>query len=210
MIVEWNNRKWSWNPIDKNLLAVNDWTYDFNKALPHIENKRVAVQAGGAMGLWPYLLSQHFDEVYTFEASSENYIHLEKNLKDVKNIKHYNKALGEKESMCLTKLHEDEISNAGCYYTKESEDGNIQQVKIDDVVEGPIDFIQLDIEGHELGALKGAKDTIEKYWPVIMVEDKALPHSREIGHKVGHLEKELTSMGYEVVARIHRDIIFKK
>jgi FkbM family methyltransferase len=210
MIIEWNNRKWSWNPIDKNLLSVNDWTYDFNKALPYIENKRVAIQAGGAMGLWPYLLSQHFDKVYTFEASIENYIHLEKNLKDVKNIEYCNKALGEKNTMCLTKLHDDEINNAGCYYTKESEDGNIQQVKIDDVVQGPVDFIQLDIEGHELSALKGAKNTIEEHWPVIMVEDKQLPHSQEIGHEVGYLEKELTSMGYEVVARIHRDIIFKK
>ena len=82
MIIEWENRKWSWNPIDENLLRVNDWTYDFNKALPYIENKRVAIQAGGAMGMWPYLLSQQFDKVYTFEASKENYIHLEKNLSE--------------------------------------------------------------------------------------------------------------------------------
>lgn len=210
MIVEWENRKWSWNPIDTGLLHVNNWTYDFNKALPYIENKRVAIQAGGAMGMWPYLLSRHFNEVYTFEASTENYIHLEKNLKDIKNIKHYNKALGEKNSMCLTKLHEKEINNAGCYYTKESVNGDIQQVKIDDVIEGPVDFIQLDIEGHELNAIKGAEETIEKYCPVIMVEDKLLPHSQEIGHKVGYLEKALTSIGYKVVARIHKDIIFKK
>jgi len=207
-IIEWENRKWSWNPIDKNLLSANDWTYDFNKALPYIENKRVAIQAGGAMGLWPYLLSQHFDKVYTFEASNENYIHLEKNLKDVKNITHYNKALGQKNAMCSINLNN--INNAGCYYTKENADGNIQQVRIDDVVEGQVDFIQLDIEGHELNALKGAKNTIEKYWPVIMVEDKHLRHSNEIGHKVGHIEKALTSIGYKVVERIHRDIIFKK
>ena len=80
-IVEWNNRKWSWNPMDKCLILVNNWTFDFNSALPYLKNKRTAIQAGGAMGMWPYLLSQHFDKVYTFEASTDNYIHLEKNWK---------------------------------------------------------------------------------------------------------------------------------
>jgi FkbM family methyltransferase len=209
-MIEWDNRMWSWNPIDKNLLLVNDWTYDFNAALPHIENKRTAIQAGGAMGMWPYLLSQYFDKVYTFEASTDNYVHLEKNLRDVENIIHANKALGKTNTKCTVKLHDKESENAGCYYTKDDENGQMEQITIDSFVDEPIDFIQLDIEGNELNALYGAKETIEKYSPAIMLEDKKLPHSDEIGHKYREVEKYLLSIDYKVVNRVHRDIIFKR
>ena len=209
-IVEWNNRKWSWNPMDKCLILVNNWTFDFNSALPYLKNKRTAIQAGGAMGMWPYLLSQHFDKVYTFEASTDNYIHLEKNVSDVKNIIHANKSLGKDNAKCSINLHKEELNNAGCYYTKEDENGTIEQISIDSFVNEPIDFIQLDIEGNELNALYGAKETIKEYSPIIMLEDKELPWSDELNHTPGEVEKYLNSIGYKAVKKIHCDIIFKR
>lgn len=46
---------------------------------------------------------------------------------------------------------------------------NINVDKIDNVVTGSVDFIKMDIEGAELNALKGAKDTICRYHPVLAI-----------------------------------------
>jgi FkbM family methyltransferase len=210
MKIKWNNRDWSWNPIDKHLLMVNDWTNDFNHVLPYLDKTRGAIQAGGAMGLWPYLISQKFEKVYTFEASPDNYKHLSENMSDISNVSHYNKALGATNGFCDINLPPSEKENAGCYYSKESPTGKIEQIALDDFIEGPIDFIQLDVEGHELNVLHGAKRLIEEYSPIIMLEDKRLPHSAEIGHCVGDVEKYLISINYEVVKRVHKDIIFRR
>jgi len=42
---------------------------------------------------------------------------------------------------------------------------------IDSLAISNLSIIQLDVEGHELEALKGAIQTIKTHWPVIMIED---------------------------------------
>jgi FkbM family methyltransferase len=212
MILNWDNRNWDWNPIDQSLLRVNDWTMDFNAARPFIEKKRTSIQAGGAMGMWPWLMSKTFEKVYTFEASPANYQYLKKNVEGVSNIESYNKALGNEDGKCTIKLHEKEINNAGCYYTVNDVEGEVDLIQLDTFFPNidDVDFIQLDVEGNELRALQGAEKIIERCSPVIMLENKMLPHSSEIGHKPNDAVKYLTNMGYQVVANVHRDVILKR
>lgn len=203
------NKEWEWNEIDEKLFLVNDWTNDIKTVLPHIKADGLCIQAGGAMGIWPYVLSSHFKRVLTFEPCVENYKCLKKNLANIENIYSANLALGAKNTNVSIKLHPDESDNAGCYHTVEDKDGDIRQISIDSLDLDECDLIQLDIEGNELAALIGATETIRKFKPIIMAEDKALPHSNQIGHKVGEIDSYLESLNYSKIATIHRDKIFK-
>ena len=65
MKLKWHDKEWEWNDFDQKLLQVNDWTDDLDFALQLLpEGKgQTAIQAGGAMGLWPYEMSKHFENV---------------------------------------------------------------------------------------------------------------------------------------------------
>ena len=55
------------------------------------------------------------------------------------------------------------ISNVG--------DETVCTISIDQLGIENLSCIQLDVEGHELSALKGALNTIEEYKPIILIED---------------------------------------
>ena len=216
MKVTWGDREWEWNDFDQKLLQVNDWTDDFDLALGYLpdDKRRVAIQAGGAMGLWPYQMSKHFSSVYTFEPNDGNWKCLHENLKDTPNVFMFNSGLGKTAGFCTTKLPPSEQNNAGAFYTMPSTTG-VPQVVLDEfaedfLIKGKVDLIQLDVEGRELEVLQGAAELIEASSPIIMLEEKPLPQDRETGHIVGRVEKYLTELGYHVVRKIHRDIIFKR
>jgi FkbM family methyltransferase len=59
-----------------------------------------------------------------------------------------------------------------------------------------VDFIKMDVEGHELYALKGAKETISKCKPVIMCEVAAVTMSR-YGLRVAQLADYLNEIAYD-------------
>lgn len=160
----------------------------------------VAVQAGGNIGLWPKQMATHFDIVHTFEPDALNFECLLKNCPE-DNIYAYPHGLGEKSyNAALERVS----YNCGAHFIKEGNEFAI--VTIDSLLLKECDLIQLDIEGYELNALKGAKKTIEKFHPVIMVEDKGL--SNKYGSLMGDIEKWLYQFGYEIQSECHRDIIF--
>ena len=53
------------------------------------------------------------------------------------------------------------------------------------------DFVKIDVEGHELGVIKGAEETIRTLYPTLIIEIFELTHVKEI---YGFL----TSIGYTV------------
>ena len=69
-----------------------------------------------------------------------------------------------------------------CYYNDENIGGtqikqtnNIQGIKLEkldniNIQEDKIDFIKIDIEGHESLALRGMENTLKKYKPTIFIE----------------------------------------
>ena len=63
------------------------------------------------------------------------------------------------------------FSNEGTMGSKISDNGKLQIAvdSIDNVVKDKVSFIKMDIEGSELEALKGAKNTILKYKPKLAV-----------------------------------------
>ncbi|WP_312240736.1 FkbM family methyltransferase [Pantoea sp.] len=45
----------------------------------------------------------------------------------------------------------------------------VEVISLDDYLSGPVSFIKMDIEGHELQALAGAEKTIKKYKPLLAI-----------------------------------------
>jgi FkbM family methyltransferase len=191
-------REWEWPDNDVKCRAVVfEWAADLKQVYPHCRGLRTTIQAGGNMGVWPWLLAQRFARVITFEPEPDCLRCLRANLAGT-GIEIHGAALGEAPS------RGDMIyvpANMGAQFVQPGDAFPI--VTIDSLGVQDCDLIYLDIEGFEMKALRGADATIRASKPVIVVEDKNL-----LGTKKGDIEKWLAAdYGYRVVARPHRDVV---
>lgn len=177
---------------------------DLDFAMKHVKKTDLCLQAGGNVGVWPKKLSTIFDQVLTFEPNEENYECLLKNVTE-ENVTKMNAALSDKHELVDVRSPEPGLdNNCGAYQVHK--DGLIPTVIIDELSLDNLDLLYLDIEGYEYFAIQGALKSIEKFKPVIALEDKELPKMYDI--KVGQTAEFLCKeMGYEVVERIHRDVV---
>lgn len=223
IFVEALGRRWLWPEADRECRAVVfDWSADLGatfKALEDIERQnpedgsgryRSCIQAGGNMGVWPWLLAKAFHNVYTFEPDPTCFHALCANTMDQRERIHvFQAAVSNKRGrIALTPIPQ----NLGAQFVTPAEkvafptSNRIPTLKIDDLQIDDCDLIYLDIEGLELQALYGAYNTIKRSMPVIVVEDKGL--SDKYGSKQGDIERWLWhEFKYDVVARPHRDVV---
>ena len=158
--------------------------------LPLVKGRSVCVQAGGNCGVYPLALAKHFDKVITFEPDAENIACLRRNV-TVDNVAMIRAALGAEPGTCAVKVIE--ADNCGAHKTVEGAD--VEVWTIDDLRLDACDLIWLDIEGAEADAIKGAMATIEKFSPIIVLEEK------------GHGPKAVLP-GYSVKTRIGNDTVY--
>ena len=175
---------------------------DVEYALKYVKTWEVAVQAGGNVGVWAKYLKKRFKQIHTFEPEPRNFACLEKNCPELDIIK-WPHALGNIPGRCGMTFPEG-LANmaAGCVVPGE---GEIPFMRIDDINLVSCGLIQLDIEGYEVQALRGAARTIERFRPVLMVEDKGL--SAKYGYAQGWSDNIFAEWGYEVAIRVARDVI---
>jgi FkbM family methyltransferase len=182
--------------------------YDFPNVISQLlpENKKnLVIQAGGNGGIYPWLYSKTFKEVVTFEPVPRWFMCLDKNIPET-NVKKFNSAIGNSEEP-ITMVINTEIArgdkNLGAMRVELG--GEIPQIKIDSLNLAP-DLIHLDIEGFEGEALLGARATIEKFKPIIVVE------TNDCGDKYGwpkqRLHDLIISFGYKVLIDWDHDIAY--
>lgn len=196
--------EWQWPEGDKKLVQVFDHVADLDTVMQYVEDTSVCVQAGGACGLWPYRLSQLFENVYTFEPQDENYECLLANTEELDNVVAYHAPLANDGQKYSIRNDIVERENWGAGYVIPDPKG-IHSVRIDDLDLESCGLIQLDVEGYELQALFSAEETIAAYRPVIVLEEKRLNH---MGGDPARARKWLENeFGYKLVKNIHRDVI---
>lgn len=200
-----------WRPnADQDLRGV-EWTVqDVDIAAGYCRERKVAIQAGGAIGVWPLRLrALGFEKVLTFEPDSDNYQCLIANTHDDPSIYCWNMALGEHFAFAHIEHSPDRKSNAGAGFVSLDVDGPIIVQAIDDMRQiEHLDLLCLDVEGFELFALRGAHDTIMRFRPVIMAEAKVLPQMARYGvGKEDALQYLKDVCGYRQVDRRGRDSI---
>lgn len=168
--------------------------------------REVIVQAGGNVGVYPLALADHFRRVLTFEPEHENFNCLVRNLEardSLKRITAMFSALGETPGQCSPVYVEP--GNAGAHRVR-FDSGIVPVWRVDDIPLKACDCIWLDIEGAELLALKGARQTIELFKPVVVAEDKGL--GQAFGHSQAELHTFMSGLGYRPERRIGRDTVF--
>jgi len=111
--------------------------------------------------------------VYAFEPNKIAFKCLEYNTKDYNNIQIFECAIGETWGACEIKNNSE---NLGMAFIELSEKGicispldAFSGIGADNFIK-KCDFIKIDVEGYELEVLKGAKETIKKYFPVMLIE----------------------------------------
>ena len=192
-----------WPASDKKLKLVNDWVADVDAILGHVQRSSVAVQAGGACGIWPSRLALEFGHVYTVEPCAENYDCLVENCRPFQNITHARAAFGKWFSRASLARDNFEDGNAGAWYLSRGSDFEV--ITIDSLELPACDLIMLDVEGHELDALIGAQYTLTTFRPVVVVEAKQLPHMRIPATAAGDY---LLQLGYRRAGKYHHDEVF--
>lgn len=137
---------------------------------------------GANIGFYAKLLAEFTTSkgrVFCFEPDSTNFKYLTKNVKGIKNITLFNKAVSDKDD--TLKVYKSKLLNVDHRtYPVNNYDSieEISSVKIDDLIANKIipkvDIIKIDIQGYELTAFKGMEQLLSsstdlkivaEYWP---------------------------------------------
>lgn len=196
----------STDAIAKKYYSVSSHFYFPEEITDLCQNKRTVLQAGGHAGLYARKYSKLFHTVYTFEPEQTNYRCLEINLQGIKNVRYFNKCIGEENKLVSLDLNK---HNTGNHSINIDPDGHssIECVTIDSLDILDLDLIHLDLEGYEYYALQGAKETIQRYKPLIVVEKNKM--IRKFNLKFKHIVRLMESLGYSETARWKSDVAFR-
>lgn len=180
---------------------VTNQMADIPAILKHCSRYDACIQAGGNVGLWPLEFSKYFRQVFTFEPDEVNYKCLLMNLDSKAGIIAANAGLGEAPAKMGMARN---IANCGAHQMEG--EGDIEIMTIDSLGLGACNLIQLDIEGFELQALKGAEQTIRQFHPVIVTEEKGLGSKYEVLPDA--ISSYLLTLGYKVADKVSNDVIY--
>lgn len=142
-----------------------DWEQNRTIYFEKLKNRRICVTAGANCGMYSRFYSKMFETVYAFEPEALNFHCLVQNTQS-RNVIKMNAALGSENTFMNMKLHQG--SNCGMH--KMSGFGHIPMLALDTMNFPVLDFLQLDVEGFEEQALRGAEKTIRRTRPIIVVE----------------------------------------
>ncbi len=163
-----------------------------NAMLPYLKERKVLIQAGGCVGLYPIEQTSNFQNVFTFEPDPENFACL------VKNLEFYGCAAFPRQQALWSENKVIGLNRRKYATHQVDETGAVEIIGItidhfcDETGVTPNAF-QLDVEGKEIEVLKGATETIWRCRPVIQVE--------ELPSDDGQVEEFLLALGYKIVPK---------
>ena len=171
----------------------------FNKNLAQV-NKNIALDVGANIGNHSIFLSKFFKEVHSFEPNPFTYDILTINSKYAapnNNIISYKIGISDKECTLPFSINRTNFGNSKIDFENNSNKDQIlievQSIdKIDYFKEKNISLIKIDVEGHEINVLRGAKKTIKSHKPIILFEQGA----DEIHNGSSEAIDYLTSLDY--------------
>ncbi len=188
---------------DPECIRLNRWNLEaLDRALEMTPSRKVAVQAGGNLGVFASYLSGKFQAVYTFEPDPELFPLMVANAPEP-NIIRFQAALGDKPG--FVSMDRPPQSHAGEAFVAST--GIIPTIMLDDLHLTTCDLLYLDVEGFELFALHGAKETIRRCRPVIALEMNKCCERYSYTH--AELHALMGYLGYAEEAHVQADHIFK-
>ena len=157
------------------------------------------IDCGGYIGDSALIFEVYYDPraVFTFEPNLENYDYILETiqLNNLKKVVPVKLGVGSEHNF-LNFVQQGSSS----YLSEEKGDCKIEVVTIDEFVEEKnlnIGLIKMDIEGLEIDALKGARKTIEKFKPILLL---SIYHNAEQFIDVIKFVQDL-NLGYKIIIR---------
>jgi len=172
----------------------------FDKELiPSIE-KVSFLDGGGYVGdTLPTIIKQFpdFKKIYCVEPNNLHIGIAKRNFEQYENIEFINCGLGKTRE--FSNIEESRQNNCSHDYQALDID------TIDNLIDEKVDFIKMDIEGAEQDAIIGAKNTIEKYTPILAI---CIYHKAEDWYKIPQKILEINS-DYKIYLRHYMEGIFE-
>lgn len=164
-------------------------------------NFNTLIDVGANIGNHSVFLSKYFVNVIAFEPNPFTFEILKINVTDIGNIEVHNCGLSSTNSSLYLSEDSRNLGGSKVYYNKEDIPSNlkvrnIHLKKFDSIptlnISGDV-LIKIDIEGHELEALKGAETFIKKKLPIICFEQ----HENDFVNSQSPSINFLSDHGYE-------------
>jgi FkbM family methyltransferase len=171
------------------------------QALDFCRRRRVAVDVGAHVGFWSYYLALAFERVHAFEPN-EMYAHCFERNVAAKHVSLHRVALGEAQrSIALESV----ADNTGATHVRPNASGSVPMRRLDDYRFEELDFLKVDVEGYERLVLEGARETLARCRPVVIVEQKDF--AGRYGDERFAARDLLISLGASVIAQVVQDLI---
>ena len=179
------------------------------KIIPNLlVNCNRAIDIGANVGVWSYWLSKYAKQVESFEPNPKIFNAL-KNIK-IKNVNSYNIALSNKSGSVdlLIPKGRKGFSNQGASLSSIKVQGEHKSISIeakclDEYNFLDVDFIKIDVEGHEHEVIEGAQETINKFKPTMVIEMEEKHNQIPIEDQISSVEK----LGYKCCVLMNKKII---
>lgn len=210
--------------MDKNGEIVEGrGTYQIEKwraCIPWIKQWRTAVDVGAHVGLWTMHMAKVFENVVAFEPVAQFRECLTRNVateihlpgmmsktafEPLPNVVVIDQALGARRGrveMITPTLHGG-LDTGGTHVNQAAESGDVELHTLDSFGLQDVDFLKIDCEGYEHHVVEGARETLARWKPCVIVEQK--PH--KLGPNFGitgtpavDLLKELGAKGRVVMS----------
>jgi FkbM family methyltransferase len=153
-----------------------------------------AIDIGANVGFYTYVLSKYFKRVYAFEINEEitgqiaqynpgniELIHCGLS-SETRIAQFYVPVTGGIKQIGWGSLNRDNLPGAEKLIEKD-----VRVAPLDDFAIAGVDFIKIDVEGHEVEVLKGAAATVEKSRPIVLIELKK-EHVEEVNAWFSNLD----------------------
>lgn len=180
-------------------------TYQYGKYEPASNRcgRRVgAVDIGAHVGLWSYWMARDFEKVYAFEPKAEHGACWLLNVAQREGVTLYPVALGA--GARRVGLRTDGASSGNTRVDLDGDD--VEMRTLDSYAFTDIDFVKIDCEGYEYDVLIGARETLQRCRPVVVVEQKFGG-----GQRYGHGDQDavalLVSMGARPIWNLGWDYV---
>ncbi len=180
---------------------INDFEgqYFDKELIPNIKDITF-IDGGGYIGdTIPNIIKTFpdFKKIYVVEPNNLHINIAKKGFGHLSNIEFINCGLGSKKSNTISGQDNKTI----CNHDYQAQDIDI----IDNLIDEKVDFIKMDIEGAEQDAIEGAKETIEKYSPILAI---CIYHKAEDWYKIPQKVLAINS-GYKVYIRHYMEGIYE-
>lgn len=170
------------------------------RALTYVKDHSVAVDGGAHVGSWSRYMAPHFKRILAYELAPDTFECLKRNVADLPHVQPIHAALGDVPG--FVGVHDPKHTLGRSV----AEGNTVKKVRLDDEKLDALGFLKLDLEGYEYFGLKGAEQTIKRFRPVILIEEKG--HGTKYGLEADASLKFLKKLGYRKAFRMKPDEVF--